>query len=95
VHLDTGTLHLHGVLPEIGELEVASQQTTVRMRRHPHPPDSVGSRVDEFGDWPAVGVEQLVRSVAAHPPQQNVQMLGRITHVADRNLVRTPGAFDR
>ena len=60
------------------------------MRRSPR-----GASAASSGDELAVGVEQRLRLVAAHPGLELRQLLGVVAGIGHRHLVRAEGALDR
>jgi len=60
-----------------------------------HPPRSGGGERGQVGQQPAVGVEQLLGFVAAHPAVQLLDMPGVLAVDQQRDLVGVEGALDR
>jgi len=64
------------------------------MRVGTHSAVSLGRKLFQFRNQPAVLVEYLFRLLVAHPFLQNAQLLGVFLHLGQRHLVRTPEAFE-
>ncbi len=86
--------HLHRVVAEIGQVQVAQQQAAVGVRIGAHPPVGARGQPGQLADQGPVGVEQLFRPVAAHPVLELAQVLRVGARAGDRHLVRAPGALD-
>ena len=65
------------------------------MRVRAHPPVADGGQRGQSGDQGAVGVEQFLRVVGAHPLLQLGQVLRVLPGRGERDLVRPPGALHR
>ena len=63
------------------------------MRIGAHPALAHRREFLEFGDQLAVLIEQFLRLLRAHPVLENLQLLGILLDIRQRNLVRPPEAF--
>jgi hypothetical protein len=61
---------------EVGQPQVAQQQTPVGVGVGAHPPRALGRQLGELCHQPAVIVKQLLRPVAAHPGFELRDVLG-------------------
>jgi len=62
-----GALDIHSLLSKIRRLELALQQTAIGVWIGAHAPLAFGRERLQFGNKGAVGIEQLLRRVAAQP----------------------------
>ena len=83
--------HVHRVVAEVGQREVAQQQAAIRVRIRAHPPVAPRRQLGELRDERAVGVEQLLRPVAPQPAFEKREVLRVRTNFSERDLVGTPG----
>ena len=65
--------HVHRVVAEIGQLQVLAQQAAVGVRVGAHAPRALRRQRPQLRHQPAIGVEQLLRLVAAHPVFEQLQ----------------------
>src|SRR5258706_13278748 len=65
------------------------------MRIRSHSACAVRQPVDDFGKRATVGIEELRRSVRPHPCLELREVLGFLSYLGERDLVRAPCAFDR
>jgi len=89
-----GSLHVHGVVAKVGELEVDDQDTPIGDRIVAHASLAPRRQGNELFDRAPVVVEELFRSVGLHPvfhrrPVRRVGTSGR-----NGNLVSSEGSLD-
>src|ERR1022692_3793592 len=93
-HDGAGLGHVHGIVAEIGHLEIAKEQAAVGVRVVAHAPLAFGRQFPEFRNERAASVEQLLGPVALHPVFQHLQVGGLGGQLGERHLVRAEGPFD-
>ncbi len=84
-----------GVRVERGQRERSQQASSVRVRDRAEAALAFRDAGQDLRRRAAVGVEELLRPVRAHPVLQLPQVCGVLAHPCERDLVRPPGAFDR
>ena len=68
-----GVPNVDGVVAEVGQGEVAQEQSAVGVRVRAHPPVALGASAARSGTSLPFVVEQLFRAVAAHPLFEHAQ----------------------
>ena len=68
---------LDGVVAEVRHVEFAQQFPTVGVGIGAHPSVALRRQFGQFGQEPAVLVEEFLRLVASHPALELLEMLGR------------------
>ena len=63
------------------------------MRIRAHPANTGRRQLFEFRNQLAVGIEQFLRFLRAHPVLENFEILGVLLHIGQWNLVRPPEAL--
>src|SRR5690606_11899618 len=86
-------LHRHGEVVVPRQTKRIEQRAAVRVRIRAHAPRAGRGERSDLLDHATFAVEELVRTVRAHPLFERSQVL-RIVEAGDRHLVRTPGALD-
>jgi hypothetical protein len=76
--------------PEVGKVEVFSQQAAVGVRVGAHAPVAFGGQCPQLGDQPAAWIEQLLGTIAAQPVLEERKVVRILAHVGERHLVRSP-----
>ena len=84
-----------GEVPEVRQLEVAQDETAVRLRVGRHPALARGRHRCELGEKRPLFVEQLLGPVAAQPALELPQVLRVRPHLGQGDLVRAPRPLDR
>ncbi len=87
-------LHGHGVVAEVRQPQVAQQDAAVGMRARAHPQLAVGRQRGQLRQRRAVGVEQLLRPVGAHPRLQRGEVVRALGESGERHLVRAERPLD-
>ena len=78
----------HGVIAEIGELEVLEEKAAVGVGVGAHPPLSLGGQLRELRPERAPLVEELLGPIALHPLLEEPHVVGPVAHIGERHLVR-------
>ncbi|MPM53116.1 hypothetical protein SDC9_99880 [bioreactor metagenome] len=85
--------HLHRVVVEVRQVQVHGEASAVGVRVGAHPLVTGGVVGQHQRAGRAVGFEQLVEIVRAHPPLEQPQMSGVLPHTRQRHLMSPPGAL--
>ncbi len=93
--LGAGMRDLDRVVAEVGHVEIDEQLAAVGVRVGAHAAVARRRQAGQLGDELALGVEQLLRAVAAHPLFELGKLVRVLAHVRQRHLVRAEGALDR
>ena len=86
--------HVHRVVPKVRHDEVAQQQAPVGVGIRTHAAFAFGREFRQFRFQFALLVEELFRSVAAHPLFKLFKMFGMRPRIGERHLMRAERAFD-
>ncbi len=76
-----GAWHVHSVIAEIGQAEVAQEHAAIGMRIRAHAARAFGRKRGQLRSKPALVVEQLFRPVALHPFFENAHVL-RVSRIS-------------
>ncbi len=71
-----GSWDRDGVVPEVGEAEIAEEEAAVGVGIGAHAEVAFGGEVGEFGEEPAGCVEEFFGAVALHPFFEHLDVLG-------------------
>ena len=87
--------HVHGVVAEIGQAQIAQQDAAVGVGIGAHAARAGGGQFGQFRFEAALVVEEFFGPVAFQPVLKLLQMFGRVRGgVGERHLVGAEGAFD-
>ncbi len=84
----------HRVVLEGRERKVAQEQPAVGVRCRPEPGGPLGNAFQDLGGGPALGVEEFLGAVGAHPLLELTQVIGIVPDPGQRHLVGPPGVLD-
>src|ERR1700730_698019 len=90
-----GGFHFDAVAPELRQMQGLEENSAIGVGIHAHAALSFGRKVCQGGDQRALGIEELLGFVAAHPVFEDFQMPGFFVEFGERHLVGAPGSFDR
>ena len=94
-HGRPGLAHLHCVVAEVGQGQVAQQQAAVGVRAGPHPALPRGDEPENLGARTTVRIEQFRGPVREHPLLELAQVRRVGADLRQGHLVRAPGALHR
>src|SRR5665648_168760 len=87
--------HVDRELAEVGQSQIAQEQATVSVRVGAHAAVLLGGERLQLPHKRALFVEELHRTVAAHPRLEQRQVLGVLPDLGDGHLVGAEGTLDR